>query len=393
MRYGAAGQRWTVFAAAWAAAGAFCLAAACAKPDEGAAQEPQAGGAAAGHGTAEESSAAGGSESAAPGGLVPALEAAGVLRSGTQGRGSAPSAPPPEPERRQIFARMLVDVDVPAVLETPIWPMIRAGLEGEAEPELRCVVELLPKVQSIFATARFGRGTDVEELVLSVQTTAESSAVESCLLEATSGEARLEEGDVGGHPGYVGESEDSEPVAMVEAAPGWWLMGSRAEVEAAAEAGNAPADDPEFVAATGPLGPAAIRIVATPGPDFVAGGPEAETTPPALACFVESWPHMIGFGLGLGWRQGLDLSLVVRHGTEEAAAASGACFESTWAVVAQGVRSGLATATDPRERVLAGPATEELLSSVRFEVPGELVVMRATVPVQLIFALLARFGE
>ncbi|MBI5501840.1 MAG: hypothetical protein HY907_16475 [Deltaproteobacteria bacterium] len=373
--------------------GAFVLAAGCPKPDEGAAEEPRAGGAGAGDDGAQGGTTSGAPETAPPGGLVPALEAAGVLRPGPRRQDAPPSAPPAEPERRQLFERMLFDIDVPAVLESPVWPMIRSAIEGEVEPEEQCLLDLVPKVQSVFVTARFGRTTDVEELVLSVQTTADSSAVELCVLGAAGDEAALEATDVAGHPGFVGEVEGSEAVAMVEAAPGWWLLGHRAAVEAAVEAGTSPAEDADFAAATGPLGPAAIRIVAIPGPDFVAGGPDAETTPPALSCFVESWPHMTGFGLGIGWRQGLDLSLVVRHGTEEAAAASGVCFESTWAIVAQGVRSGLATATDARERALSGPATEQMLSSVRFEVPGDLVVMRATVPVQLIFALLARFGE
>jgi len=202
-----------------------------------------------------------------------------------------------------------------------------------------------------------------------------------------------EAGDVGGRPGWRGTLDGEPRAALVEAAPGWWLMGHREAVEEAATTGNPPGGEPEFTELAAPLGPAAVRIVALPGPDFLAAGPEAGDTPPALTCFIDAWPRFTGFGLGLAWRQGLDLSISVGHRDAAAASESRTCFETAWTVAADAIRRGLATATDPREQALAGRPMEEMLDSVRVEAPGAMVVARGSVPAQIIFAILARMAN
>jgi hypothetical protein len=368
---------------------ALLLASGCARPaDDGAAQEPQAGDEAGQPGTSRATTPPPPTVVYGNGGLMPSLEAAGLV-----GGTAAPHEPPPsvpEPEARQVLDRLWIDVDVPALLETPVWSLLKGTVLEEAEPEQRCLIDLLPKVQSVFVTMRLGDG-DPQEMVVSAQTTADSATVETCLLAAAREELQPVAGDVAGRPGHLGTLDGEEKAAaLVEAAPGWWLFGHRAAVEAAATAGTPPGDAPEYTELAGPLGPSVVRIVALPGPDFLRAGPEAGDTPPALVCFVDAWPRFTGFGLGAAWNQGLDLSLSVGHRDAAAASESRACFESAWTVAADAIRRGLATATDPREQALAGRPMEEMLDSIRIEAPGALVVARGSVPAQIIFAMLAR---
>jgi hypothetical protein len=357
----------------------------CTKDGETGTAEPSARGAPA------REDAAGGTDAAEPGaprvegeGLMPALAAMGIgpRRAQDESLPEEPGAPQEPP-----FERMQLAVDMEAVAATPLWPLLREMVRSERDPGSTCLIDLLGATQSMFIDLRMGGNGEPSDGVLSAHTTLPAEQVLECFRIQESETAELTELPIEGRTGYAMPDSDV-PAALVEAGPGWWVLGTLPALAAVLTEGTVPEDDAAFAGLVGPLGPQAVRVAMWPGPGYAASGPHPRAGEEG-ACIADAWARARGLALGAGFRQAFDVALAARYGSDDAADDTLACFEDVWRMLAPLLRAGFAQAHDPRLQAVGGRPLEQALSSVIFESPGEFAVMRGSIPLPIILAILA----
>jgi hypothetical protein len=374
-------QRWWIAALAVTAASL----GQCTKEGETGTAEPSA------TGSPAREDAAGGTDAAEPGaprvegeGLMPALAAMGIgpRRAQDESLAEEPRAPQEPP-----FERLQLAVDMEAVVATPLWPLVREMARSGQDPASQCLIDLLVATQSLFIDLRIGGDGEPSDGVLSAHTTLPSEQVLECFRIQESETAELTELPVEGRTGYAVPDADV-PAALVEAGPGWWVLGTLPALASVLTGGTVPEDDAPFAELVGPLGPQAVRVALWPGPGYAAGGPHPRAGDEG-ACIADAWARARGLALGAGFRQAFDVALAARYGSDDAADETLACFEDVWRVLAPLLRGGFAQAHDPRLQAVGGRPLEQALSSVVFESPGAFAIVRGSIPLPIILAILA----
>ena len=373
-------RRWRIAALIAGAIGSM----GCPKEGETGTAEPAAGGSAAEEGPAGGGEAGEPTASAAEGeGLAPALAAMGLAP--RRAPGEAPPlepAAPPEPP----FERIQIAVDMAAVAATPLWPILKELVRSEGDPAATCLIDLLGATQSLFIDLRMA-GDEPSDGILSAHTTAPAEQVLECFRLQESETAELTEMPVEGRTGYAIPDADV-PAAMVEAEPGWWVLGTLPALGAVLTEGTVPEDDEAFGGLVGPLGPQAVRAALWPGPGYAANGPQPRAEEEG-ACLADAWARARGLALGAGFRQAFDVALAARYGSNDAADEALACFQEVWGVLTPLLRDGFTQAHDPRLRAVGGRPLEQALSSVVFDSPGEFAVVHGSIPLPIVLAILA----
>lgn len=311
---------------------------------------------------------------------------------------AAPSSPgvervaePPTPAApRDDFEveRVQFELDIGQLSGSPVWALVRVLVLREASGEERCALELLEQSQSIYGDVTYDVRGDILDMLLSIRTRASTADVLSCFQDAFNGGVAFEARSVGGRPGWASRGEGTGEGVLVEAEAGWWLLGLPDRAERELLSGRRPEEDVTFGELTGPLGPFAVRVTATPrvgverSPfgDPEAGDPEA--------CLAELWSTVTGLAGGLSVATAAEGGLAVRTGSPEAASEVRACLASVWEKSIPGFVEGFSAEEAASVRQLLGMSLEEALGGVSFETVSNFATARGSFPLAALLGIL-----
>ena len=300
-------------------------------------------------------------------------------------------APPPAPAApREDFEveRVQFDIDIAQLSGSPVWALVRAVVVREATAEQRCALALLEQSQEIYGDVTYDARGDILDLLLSIRTRASTADVLSCFQDAFNNGVAFEARSVGGRPGWASRGEGTGEGVLVEAEPGWWLLGLPDRAERELLSGRRPEEDVTFGELAGPLGPFTVRVAATPRAGLTRSPFGSPPPGDAEACLAELWWSVSGLAGGLSLTTAADGGLVVRTGSPEAASEVRACLASVWAKTVPAFVEELSAEEAASARQLLGMPLEEALGGVRFETVANFATARASFPLAALLGIL-----
>jgi hypothetical protein len=287
---------------------------------------------------------------------------------------------------------MQVQVDVPRFVASPVWALVRTMVSQEFGTQGACALRLLEQSESVYVDVSFDTRGEAADVVLSVRTGSTTAEVLSCFQDAFNGGASFVEVPIGGRMGWADPADGEAEGVLVEAEPGWWLLGLPARVEGELLSGARPEDEAGFADLTGPLGPFSLRLAVVPRAGL-ARSPFGTPEPNAPdACLAEIWPSVTGFAAGLTLVGTADGGLALRTGSAEAASEARECMASFWNRTLLEAAAELSPEEAATVRQLLGMPLEDALRGVRFETVANFATAQASFPLGAVLGILQLGG-